>query len=397
LFVSKLIASWCRRSRRPGSDTKIETRIGDALTMRVADARKAAMKLAAGDGSVAAPVRRVSSSGITADQAFEKYLEDCTTGAFIAGRKKTSANTLKSYRFLWNPHVKRTHGDKSLHKLAQDVRKILRSLHDRPVVANRLQQVLSNLFRWAAVNDHWRKPHPLIDPYTGRSFRKQTVASRARYLSVDEAAALLGWIDANESDPWPDFWRLLLLTGCRVSNLRHCQWHELDLTAAVWRVPTSKTGEPLEFALSEPAVEILTRRRKESRSRFVFPRRGNPEACISDCDNAWARARDGAKIPGVRIHDLRRTAGSWATQEGVALSAVGKYLGHRSITSTSVYARSDLQGARSAANAVAARLTAATPATVNDNGKEEGRGPQEASRKARKKAAGKQRTPARRD
>ena len=78
--------------------------------------------------------------------------------------------------------------------------------------------------------------------------------------------------------------------------------------------------------------------------------------CICDCDHAWARVKEGAPIADVRIHDLRRTAGSWATQGGAPLPAVGKFIGDKSINATAVYARSDVAGARAVADMVEKRL-----------------------------------------
>ena len=94
-------------------------------------------------------------------------------------------------------------------------------------------------------------------------------------------------------------------------------------------------------------------------SVWVFPMREDATKCIADIDNAWARVKKGAPLDGVRIHDLRRTAGSWATQGGAPLPAVGKLLGHRSHNSTAVYARADIGAARAAAEIVAARLSEA--------------------------------------
>ena len=67
----------------------------------------------------------------------------------------------------------------------------------------------------------------------------------------------------------------------------------------------------------------------------------------------------GGNMLDVRMHDLRRTLGSWATMTGASLSIVGKVLGHRSHQSTAIYARMDLDPARAAVEkAASAMLTA---------------------------------------
>jgi len=54
--------------------------------------------------------------------------------------------------------------------------------------------------------------------------------------------------------------------------------------------------------------------------------------------NGWKRAIKVAKLPGLRIHDLRHSAASFMVNSGVDLFAVGKVLGHASYQSTQRYA-----------------------------------------------------------
>lgn len=91
-------------------------------------------------------------------------------------------------------------------------------------------------------------------------------------------------------------------------------------------------------------------------SPWVFPMKEDPTRCICDCDHAWGRVKEHAPIEGVRIHDLRRTAASWATQAGAPISAVGKFIGDKSINATAVYARADVSAARAAGELVARRV-----------------------------------------
>lgn len=46
-----------------------------------------------------------------------------------------------------------------------------------------------------------------------------------------------------------------------------------------------------------------------------------------------------AKIKDLRVHDLRRTAGSYMAIQGVSPTIIGKALGHRSQAATAMYAR----------------------------------------------------------
>ena len=343
---------------------KIKTRIGDALTMRVSKARDAALKLAGGDETAAAKPVRVRTDGVTISQAWKAYIADVRSGEFVAGRKPAAASTIKSYEELFEPHVGKKYGSKSLHFLASKVPELHRALRSKPVTANRLVQVIRNMFTHAARTGSWDRPNPTLDPVTGRGIKKYTVPSRERHLTTAEAGLVLAYA-ATEPQPWKDFWRLLILTGVRSSTLRKMKWAHLDLRAAdsTWAVPTSKNGDPQLVPLTDTATAILRERlaaapkqKTKPVSVWVFPMRDDPKACIADLDHAWNRVRENAPLDGVRIHDLRRTAGSWATQGGAPLPAVGKMLGHRSHNSTAVYARADIGAARAAAAIVEARL-----------------------------------------
>ena len=57
---------------------------------------------------------------------------------------------------------------------------------------------------------------------------------------------------------------------------------------------------------------------------------------------------DGARLEDVRIHDLRRTLGSWQARTGASLVIIGKSLGHKSYQATAVYARLDTDPVRQA-------------------------------------------------
>lgn len=342
----------------------METRIGDATAMRLSVARDKARQLAAGVKEAAAAPIRVRTDGATVAEAWAAYIADTRSGDFIAGRKRTSAATIRSYEDLYNPHLKKQYGPKSLHALARDVGKLHATFRDRPSTGNRLVQVVRNLFTHAIRKGTWSGANPTIDTATGRGLRKYAVEARARFLSTEEAGRVLAHAEG-EVEPWRDFWRLLVLTGVRASNLREMRWGQLDLGASPsWSIPTTKNGQPMVKALVELAANILRERRERApldakrrpASEWVFPMKEDPTRPITDLDHAWGRVKEATGIADVRIHDLRRTAGSWATIGGAPLPAVGGMLGHRSHNATAVYARVDSGATRAAAEIVERRL-----------------------------------------
>jgi integrase len=66
----------------------------------------------------------------------------------------------------------------------------------------------------------------------------------------------------------------------------------------------------------------------------------------------------GAPLHDLRIHDLRRTLGSWQAVQGASLPIIGKSLGHKTATATQIYARLNLDPIRQSMQAAAAALLA---------------------------------------
>ena len=74
---------------------------------------------------------------------------------------------------------------------------------------------------------------------------------------------------------------------------------------------------------------------------------------------AWARLLERAGIENLRIHDLRRTLGSWQAKTGASLAIVGKSLNHKSHSTTAIYARLDLDPVRESVDRATGAILAA--------------------------------------
>ena len=101
----------------------------------------------------------------------------------------------------------------------------------------------------------------------------------------------------------------------------------------------------MQIPLGPDVLEILRRRRAESSSLFVLPGPGT-KGHYREPKRAWGTLLKRAKLEDLRIHDLRRSMGSWMTIGGASLPIVGKALGHKTSQATSVYARLNLDPVR---------------------------------------------------
>ena len=126
--------------------------------------------------------------------------------------------------------------------------------------------------------------------------------------------------------------------------------------------------------LSPESVEILQRRRAEvDGSEYVFPGCGKTGHLVEP-KTPWQHVVKRAKLNDCRMHDLRRTLGSWQAAGGASLLIIGKSLGHRSESATRVYARLAADPVReSVEKATVAMITAADgTAIINSGGRVDG-------------------------
>jgi integrase len=65
-----------------------------------------------------------------------------------------------------------------------------------------------------------------------------------------------------------------------------------------------------------------------------------------------------AGLEDVRLHDLRRTVGSWLAMAGASLPLIGKVLNHSSSATTEIYARLQDEATRNVLEDHGKRLSA---------------------------------------
>lgn len=215
---------------------------------------------------------------------------------------------------------------------------------------NRLLALLSAMFsegqRAGLVNGE--------NPCRGiRRFREE---KRDRWLDGDELRAFFVALHQEPNEALRDFLFLALLTGARKGNVQRMRWEELDLERGLWRIPEAKGGVVVVVPLVVPALEILARRKQQANGRaWVFPGRSRA-GHVAVSSRAWERVCKRAGLQNARLHDIRRTLGSWLTVGGASLSVVGKALGHKSLQATEVYARLGTDTVREALETTTARM-----------------------------------------
>lgn len=382
-------------------------RLGKYPDMTIENARKAA-EAALGDfatGGNPAAKRRAKRAEKTLGEAFEDYLAERIRRGECARPDEVRATW---QRYLGDPPEgpRKKHGKVRTKHAAgvnwqrrpvgaitgDDVEALHRAIGKvAPIAANRVVEMVSAIYGFIKVDN----PAAAVEPFKERK--------RKRFLKAGELPRFFAALEADTSADFRDFILLALLTGQRRENLLSMRWRHIDQARAVWSIPEdeAKAGEQIEVPLVPAAVEILSRRRaaaevsaiatKGPRSPFVFPANSASghltppkkrwsalldrieldelRARIAAVDRAQAdpvpgesldralqRARStadalhvdraDARVEDVRLHDLRRSLGSWQAIQGASLLIIGKSLGHRSASATEVYAHLALDPVR---------------------------------------------------
>lgn len=207
--------------------------------------------------------------------------------------------------------------------------------------ANRLLSLLQTMFN-KAIEWGWEKPNPAL------GIKKFTERSRERFLQADELPRFFQALATESNTTIRDYVWLSLLTGARKSNVLSMRRQDLDLKQGLWTIPMTKNGTSQLLPLVPEAVEILQRRlQADNTHTFIFPSHSQTGHLVEP-KKAWKKLLERAGIEDLRLHDLRRSMGSWQATTGANLSVIGKTLNHKDVSSTSIYARLSLDPVRQA-------------------------------------------------
>ncbi len=237
-----------------------------------------------------------------------------------------------------------------------DISRLHSSLGATPYKANRVLALLRKACNLAEAWG-WRpdgsNPCRHVQPFKEKS--------RERFLSAEELGRL-GVVlnEAEESEVESPVAlaaiRLLLLTGCRKSEILSLRWEEVDLERQVLFLPDSKTGAKV-VPLGRAAVDVLEHQRIVQGNPYVFPGRGGKGHLIG-LQKIWERIRESAELPDVRLHDLRHSFASAGAGVGMGLPIIGKILGHADPGTTARYAHLATDPLVQAADQISKKLAA---------------------------------------
>jgi len=331
----------------------------------------------------------------------------------VSARRKPK--TAVSYQHAWDRHLRQW----ATRPLSEITKADVVRLHAQigrtaPYAANRAAAVLSSMYSHASRRMGFEGGNPAT------SIERFDETKRDRFLRADELERFFIALDELPSETMRDFFLTLLYTGARRRNVEAMRWDQVDLDRRLWRIPDTKGGGPQDVHLPAPLVEVLSARRASRNGQPWVFQSSERTGHITQPDKSWRRVlklmaqytiedylargeaeaverfkpalvdvADGERspadvaadaglreksarravamnlhidppvVPHIRMHDLRRTLGSWQAATGASLPIIGKALGHRDQATTAIYARLDIDPVRKSVDTAVAAIRAA--------------------------------------
>lgn len=294
--------------------------------------------------------RTTARKALTVSQLAERYMAEHA----LVKKKPRSAESDSSNLRL---HVRPALGRRSVVEVTRrDIARLHHSMRHTPGAANRVLALLSKMFnlaeRWGLRPDG-TNPCRHIERYRERKIE--------RFLSAGEliqlgAALAEGERAQTESPAAIAAIRLLILTGCRLSEILTLRWEHVDFERRAFLLPDSKTGEKT-IPLNAPALQVLDRIKQHDSPWVIRGRHG--QAHLVNLTKPWKRICARAGLKDVRLHDLRHSFASVGAGVGLGLPIIGKLLGHTQAATTQRYAHLADDPLRQATEAIGARIAAA--------------------------------------
>ncbi len=257
-------------------------------------------------------------------------------------QKMMSEKSRKYVEMSYRKYVDKYIGFKRLDNVTREDIEMIQSeaLDISKQTSNHVLVMLKTFFNKAV---EWR--YLMFNPCLG--VKKFPTQARSRFLRPDELSRFFKELTSEPRTNIKNFVLMSIYTGQRKSNILSMSWKDIDLTNKLWHIPKTKNGLALDVPLIDDAVELLQKIPSKEYSEWVFPadsKSGHYESPKA----AWETLLKKLDMTNLRIHDLRRTMGSYEAMADINLPLISRTLGHQSFQSTQIYARMNVESVRNA-------------------------------------------------
>lgn len=309
---------------------------------------------------------------------------------FREGCEHKKQSTTDIERGLTERHIKKLIGHRGIGSLTQtDVERLMADIaagktagtfktkeRGKAIVkggkpaANRTRAVLSAMCTFA-------KKRGMIPANPCADVQKYKEQGRERILTSAELARLgdaLRNAEAKGENPSAiAAIRLLLLTGCRKSEILSLKWKHVDSERHRLVLEDSKTGARV-VPVGRAVIKLLENVKRVDGTPYVFPA-STGEGHYIGLPKIWRKVRKAAEMPELRLHDLRHHYASTGVMRGDPLLIIGRVLGHRQYSTTERYSHVHDDPMHQTADGIASEIERGLTKKKQKNTQETGEAP----------------------
>lgn len=264
----------------------------------------------------------------------EKVLDLCLT--YLERHARVHKKSVRDDESRIRRHIIPAWGN---HQIRSITRTDVAAMHHQigqqaPYEANRVLALVRTMFKlarqWGYLDNNAANPAHDITMFKEKK--------RDRWLTPEELPRLAEAIN-NVTNIYARaaMW-MYLLTGARKSELLNATWDTVDWHRKELCIPNTKSGRVHYVPLSGPALALLGDLPQHATNPYVFVGHKQGHHLVN-IEKPWRAVRKAAGVEDVRLHDLRRTVGSWLAQAGNSLHLIGRVLNHSNQSTTAIYAQ----------------------------------------------------------
>jgi integrase len=309
---------WRLKYRHVGKEQQLTIgRYPDVGLKEARDKRDEARKIIAAGGNPAFEKKRAAvAASVSAANTFSAIADE-----LIAKREREGLKDVTNGKARWLLSLlaaeigARPIAEIEAYELLDVLKKVEAS--GRLETAKRLLAFASRVFRYAVATT--RAKRNIAADLQG-ALTAPTVKHHAAIIDPKGVGALLRAIEGFDGQP-VTMWALRLAPHVfvRPGELRQAEWSEIDLDAAVWRIPGRRMKMKKEHVvpLSTQAVAILTETRGlTGGGQFIFPGQRTPKRPMSENTLNAALRRLGYGADEMTSHGFRSTASTLLNESG---------------------------------------------------------------------------------
>lgn len=267
---------------------------------------------------------------------------------FVSEHKTIKPNTLRVYNAIFNNHFTNIQGKKIIGITKSDVERLHKNIKETVGLhtANRFLSLIKVLYskatEWSIIQ---------INPTLGvKAFHEQ---SRDRFLEPTELPLFFKALDEVDNITVKNYIYMSLFTGLRKTNVLSLKWDYINNASNIITITDTKNGETLKLPLNDNIKAILDEMKVYQinsgiKSKYIFYSDKSQSGHLEEPKKVWYKILEQANLKNLRLHDLRRTMGSYQAITGTSLHIIGKSLGHKTSKATEIYARMNLDPVKEA-------------------------------------------------